>query len=140
MTATDQNPQQSAQPTPRKTINVVGAAIDKDGKVLCAQRGEGRSLAGFWEFPGGKIEPHETARQALHREIEEELLCEVEVANEVCTSSYDYDFGTVVLTSFVCHLISGAPHLTEHHEIRWVSARRNAHFGLGARQTEKRCD
>ena len=54
-------------------------------------------------------------------EIEEELLCEVEVANEVCTSSYDYDFGTVVLTSFVCHLISGAPHLTEHHEIRWVA-------------------
>ncbi len=100
MTATDQNPQQSAQPTPRKTINVVGAAIVKDGKVLCAQRGEGRSLAGFWEFPGGKIEPH---------------------ANEVCTSSYDYDFGTVVLTSFVCHLISGAPHLTEHHEIRWVA-------------------
>ena len=92
MTATDQNPQQSAQPTPRKTINVVGAAIVKDGKVLCA-----------------------------HREIEEELLCEVEVANEVCTSSYDYDFGTVVLTSFVCHLISGAPHLTEHHEIRWVA-------------------
>ena len=46
MTATDQNPQQSAQPTPRKTINVVGAAIVKDGKVLCAQRGEGRSLAG----------------------------------------------------------------------------------------------
>ena len=121
ITATDQNPQQSAQPTPRKTINVVGAAIVKDGKVLCAQRGEGRSLAGFWEFPGGKIEPHETARQALHREIEEELLCEVEVANEVCTSSYDYDFGTVVLTSFVCHLISGAPHLTEHHEIRWVA-------------------
>lgn len=121
MTATDQNPQQSAQPTPRKTINVVGAAIVKDGKVLCAQRGEGRSLAGFWEFPGGKIEPHETARQALHREIEEELLCEVEAANEVCTSSYDYDFGTVVLTSFVCHLISGAPHLTEHHEIRWVA-------------------
>ena len=82
MTATDQNPQQSAQPTPRKTINVVGAAIVKDGKVLCAQRGEGRSLAGFWEFPGGKIEPHETARQALHREIEEELLCEVEVATK----------------------------------------------------------
>ena len=65
MTATDQNPQQSAQPTPHKTINVVGAAIVKDGKVLCAQRGEGRSLAGFWEFPGGKIEPHETARHEI---------------------------------------------------------------------------
>ena len=102
MTATDQNPQQSAQPTPRKTINVVGAAIVKDGKVLCAQREKAESLAGFWEFPGGKIEPHETARQALHREIEEELLCEVEVANEVCTSSYDYDSVPSCSRSFVC--------------------------------------
>lgn len=106
--------------TPRKVINVVGAAIVRNGKVLCARRGEGRSLAGYWEFPGGKIEAHETAREALHREIEEELLCEVEVADEVCTSSYDYDFGTVILTTFVCHLISGTPRLTEHREIRWA--------------------
>ena len=90
MTDNDRNPQQSTQPAPRKTINVVGAAIVKDGKVLCAQRGEGRSLAGFWEFPGGKIEPHETARQALHREIEEELLCEVEVADEVLRLRFRY--------------------------------------------------
>ena len=82
----------------RKIINVVGAAIVTNGTVLCAQRGPGKSLAGYWEFPGGKIEPHETARQALHREIEEELLCEVEVAEEVCTSEYAYDFGTVRLT------------------------------------------
>lgn len=74
---------------PRKIINVVGAAIIKDGEVLCARRGEGKSLAGYWEFPGGKIELHESARQALHREIEEELLCEVEIGSEVCTTSYD---------------------------------------------------
>ena len=84
-------------------------------------RGPGKSLAGYWEFPGGKIEPHETARQALHREIEEELLCEVEVAEEVCTSEYAYDFGTVRLTTFVCHLIAGTPHLTEHTDIRWLN-------------------
>ena len=115
MTATEP----STQPS-RKTINVVGAVIVCDGKVLCAQRGEGKSLAGLWEFPGGKIEAHETAREALHREIEEELLCEVEVADEVCTSSYDYDFGTVTLTSFVCHLLNGAPRLTEHQAIQWL--------------------
>lgn len=105
-----------------KVINVVGAAIVRDGKVLCARRGPGKSLAGYWEFPGGKIEPHETARQALHREIEEELLCEVDVAGEVCTSEYAYDFGTVRLTTFVCHLLDGSevPHLTEHTEIRWL--------------------
>ena len=102
-----------------KRINVVGAAIVRDGKVLCARRGEGKSLAGYWEFPGGKIEPQETARQALHREIEEELLCEVEVADEVCTSEYAYDFGVVRLTTFICHLIDGTPRLTEHADIRW---------------------
>ena len=89
-----------AKQQPRNIINVVGAAIVRNGKVLCAQRGEGKSLAGFWEFPGGKIEPHETAREALHREIEEEVLCEVEVADEVCTSSYDYDFGTDLCDGF----------------------------------------
>lgn len=67
------------------------------------------------EIPGVKSNLMK-ARQALHREIEE-LLCEVEVAEEVCTSEYAYDFGTVRLTTFVCHLIAGTPHLTEHTDI-----------------------
>lgn len=102
-----------------KVMDVVGAAIVRDGRVLCAQRGEGRDLAGYWEFPGGKVKPGETRRQALQREIEEELLCEVTVADEVCTSVQRYDFGVVQLTVFVCRLESGTPRLTEHHEIRW---------------------
>ena len=59
--------------------------------------------------------------QALHREIEEELLCEINVAQEVCTSEYDYDFGTVRLTTFICHLVEGSPHLTEHTNIQWLA-------------------
>ncbi len=104
-----------------KIIRVVGAAIVRDGTVLCAQRGKGKSLAGYWEFPGGKIEARETAREALHREIEEELLCEVEVGEEVCTSTQQYAFGTVELTTFICHLLSGTPRLTEHHKIQWLT-------------------
>lgn len=100
-------------------IDVVGAAIVRDGKVLCARRGDGKSLAGYWEFPGGKVKPGESRREALRREIEEELLCEVTIADEVCTSVQRYDFGTVQLTTFICHLESGTPHLTEHQEIRW---------------------
>lgn len=110
----------SAEPKPRKQIRVVGAAIVREGKVMCAQRGGGKQLSGKWEFPGGKIEPHETPREALHREIEEELLCEVEIGDEVCTDSYDYDFGTVTLTVFICHLLSGEPRRTEHQEFRWL--------------------
>ena len=104
-----------------KIVRVVGAAIVRDGTVLCAQRGKGKSLAGYWEFPGGKIETHETAREALHREIEEELLCEIEVGDEVCTSTQQYDFGTVELTTFICHLLNGMPRLTEHHKIQWLT-------------------
>ena len=66
-----------------KLIDVVGAAIVRDGKVLCARRGNGKSLAGYWEFPGGKVKPGESRREALRREIEEELLCEVTIADEV---------------------------------------------------------
>ena len=103
-----------------KTVHVAAAVMIRGDRVYATQRGYGE-FKDKWEFPGGKIEPHETARQALHREIEEELLCEVEVAEEVCTSEYAYDFGTVRLTTFICHLIAGTPHLTEHTDIRWLN-------------------
>jgi len=105
----------------RKQINVVGAVVIRDGSVLCAQRGGGGALAGLWEFPGGKIEPNETAREALIREIDEELRCVVSVGDEVTTTSHDYEFGTVVLTTFYCDLLAGEPVLTEHTAVRWLT-------------------
>ena len=107
-------------PEEPKLIRVVGAAIVKDGKVLCAQRGSGKMLSGYWEFPGGKIEEGETPQQALRREIGEELLCEINVDKEVCTSDYLYDFVYVQLTTFIFHLIEGSPKLTEHTRMVWV--------------------
>ena len=89
-----------------KQINVVGAVIVWDGMVLCAQRGGRGSLAGLWEFPGGKIEPGETPRDALEREIAEELACSVDVATELTTSTHAYDFGDVTLTTFWCTMSS----------------------------------
>lgn len=104
-----------------KEIVVVGAIIERDGAILCARRPDGGALGGMWEFPGGKIEPGETARSALEREIHEELQCHIEVGDEVVTTAYDYDFGTVRLTTFRCTLVDGTPQLTEHADIRWVS-------------------
>ena len=102
-----------------KIINVVGAAIVRDGAVLCAQRGPGKSLAGYWEFPGGKIEPYETARQALHREMEEELLCEIEVAMRCAPASTPT---TSARSDSHIHLSPNQRHatLTEHTDIRWL--------------------
>jgi 8-oxo-dGTP diphosphatase len=104
----------------RKVIHVVGAVIVREGLVLCARRGMGGALGGLWEFPGGKIEPDESARDALLREITEELECEVAIGDEVTTTTHPYDFGDVVLTTFWCELSVGEPNLTEHSEVRWL--------------------
>jgi 8-oxo-dGTP diphosphatase len=104
-----------------KQINVVGAVIVKDGLILCAQRGPKGSLAGMWEFPGGKIEAGETSRDALEREIAEELRCTVLVGEEVTTTSHEYDFGVVTLTTFYCELVDGSPVLTEHADVVWLA-------------------
>jgi 8-oxo-dGTP diphosphatase len=103
------------------TIHVVGAVIVRDGFVLCAQRGEQGSLPGLWEFPGGKIEEEESATAALEREIAEELGCVVKVEEQITTTSHQYEFGNVSLTTFYCRLISGSPTTKEHASIRWLS-------------------
>ncbi len=88
--------------------------------VLAAQRSERMSLPGKWEFPGGKIEPGESPEQALARELDEELHCQVDVGRRVATTEHEYDFGIVILSTFYCTLISGMPQLVEHSEVRWV--------------------
>ena len=103
----------------KKDIYVVGAVVVSGGNVLCVQRGPDGTLPGFWEFPGGKIEVGETPQQALAREIYEELRCEVEVGEEVTTTSHEYDFGVVHLTTFYCDLVTGVPELTEHSQLVW---------------------
>lgn len=101
-------------------FDVVGAVLVVGGAVLCTQRGTG-DLAGMWEFPGGKVEPGETRREALVREIAEELGCLVRVGNEVGTTSHEYDLTIVNLTTFYCTLENGQPEVSEHSAARWVS-------------------
>ena len=100
----------------------VGILLRADGALLLSTRPEGKPYAGYWEFPGGKIEAGETPEQALRREMEEELLCKIEVGEHVETTSHEYDFGIVTLTTFYATLLDGEPKLTEHAEIRWIPA------------------
>ncbi|WP_182049106.1 (deoxy)nucleoside triphosphate pyrophosphohydrolase [Changpingibacter yushuensis] len=104
----------------KKRITVVGAVIVDGGNVFAARRSEHMSLPGMWEFPGGKVEAGETPQDALRRELMEELRCHVEVGQLVESTEYEYDFGVVHLTTFLCTMNGDAPHLTEHSEIRWV--------------------
>ena len=103
-----------------RTIEVVGAVLWRDGRILAAQRGAGRHLAGLWEFPGGKVEPGETHEAALVREIREELGCEIRVLGRIDSSRHRYEFGAVALTTFHAELLAGEPRSAEHAQLRWL--------------------
>ena len=104
----------------KKNIHVVGAVIWRDGKILCAQRGATKTLAYKWEFPGGKIERGESPEEALIREIQEEMNCDIVVGDQVEYTVHEYEFGFVHLTTFHCELVKDNWILTEHIDIKWL--------------------
>lgn len=105
-----------------KVIEVVGAAILNENKVLAMQRSDQMTLSGMWEFPGGKIETNESEKEALVREIREELNIDINILNYVNEATYAYDFGTVSLKVYTAEIISGSISLEEHSDGKWLSA------------------
>ena len=102
-----------------KTINVVAAIIEKDGRIFATQRGYG-AYKDWWEFPGGKIEAGETPEEALIREIREELRAEIKVGGLFHTVEYDYPKFHMIMQCFLCELISEEVELVEHEAARWL--------------------
>lgn len=108
--------------TTLKTINVVAAVIREGEKIFATAKGYGK-YKGKWEFPGGKIEPGETAQEALVREIREELDAEVEVGELIDTIEYDYPEFHLSMQCFLCTLHKGSSiRLNEASEARWLTA------------------
>lgn len=102
-------------------MEVVCAVIrDAGGRVLAARRPPGKAQAGRWEFPGGKIEPHEAAEAALVREIEEELGCTLAVGAALAPVDHPYPGGLIRLRPFLAEILAGQPVAHEHSELRWV--------------------
>lgn len=103
-----------------KTIQVVAAIIRQENKIFATQRGYGEFKDG-WEFPGGKMESGETPKQALAREIREELDTEIEVGELIDIVEYDYPKFHLTMHCFWCTVTSGDLVLKEHEAARWLT-------------------
>lgn len=102
-----------------KTIQVVAALIVHDGRIFATQRGYG-DWKGYWEFPGGKVEPGETPEDALVREIREELATEIHVEHYVTTIECDYPAFHLSMRCYLCSVLSGSLTLLEHEAAAWL--------------------
>ena len=104
-----------------KNIEVVAAVIRRGNEIFATQRGYGE-FKDWWEFPGGKIEAGETAEQALHREIKEELDAEITVGELISTVEWDYPDFHLTLHCFWCEASGDTLHLNEHEAAAWLTA------------------
>jgi 8-oxo-dGTP diphosphatase len=105
------------------TVLVVAVAlIDTDGRVLIGQRPEGKSLAGLWEFPGGKVQPGERPEGALIRELKEELGIDVQAAclAPFVFTSHAYESFHLLMPLYLCRRWSGVVQAREHSALKWV--------------------
>ena len=114
-----------AEPLPVVLVVAV-ALVDTDGRVLLAQRPAGKSMAGLWEFPGGKVQPGETPEAALIRELKEELDIDV---TEACLApltfaSHRYERFHLLMPLYVCRRWNGIVTPREGQALTWVRAQK----------------
>lgn len=103
-----------------KHIHVTCAIIEQDGLVLAAQRSADMNLPHKWEFPGGKIDPGESAEECLRREMIEEMGIRVSVGKSLPATTHQYPKFAVTLYPFICSIASGEIVLHEHAAIDWL--------------------
>jgi 8-oxo-dGTP diphosphatase len=101
------------------------ALVDADGRVLLTQRPEGKTLAGLWEFPGGKMDPGETPEECLIRELHEELGIVVKPAclAPLTFASHTYETFHLLMPMFICRRYEGIPRAMEGQVLKWVRPR-----------------
>ncbi len=107
----------------KKILLVVACALlDQDGRILLAQRPQGKSLAGLWEFPGGKVEQGETPEETLVRELDEELGITTKIAclAPLTFASHTYEAFHLLMPLYVCRRYEGIPHGREGQNVKWV--------------------
>lgn len=102
-------------------ITVTAAIIERDGKILIAQRKQDDYMGGKWEFPGGKVEDGETPEVCLKRELHEEFEADIEVGEFLLSSKYDYGDLAIDLLAYRAKLLSESITPHDHQSYRWVT-------------------
>lgn len=103
------------------TIKVACGIIYNNGKIFICKRKPEKSMGGYWEFPGGKVEENESYEGCLKRELMEELGMDVDVKEHFMTVQHDYGSFVIELASFTCELRSATYQLIDHDQLEWVS-------------------
>ncbi len=119
-------------PSKKLVLVVACAVIDADGRVLLAQRPEGKSMAGLWEFPGGKVEAGETPEVSLIRELEEELGIVTKAAclAPLSFASHAYENFHLLMPLYICRRFEGTPIAREGQQLKWVRAQDLRKFAM----------
>ena len=117
---------------PPLVLVAAAALVDADGRVLLARRPPGKSMAGLWEFPGGKVDAGETPEAALIRELKEELGVDVAASclAPFTFASYSYPEFHLLMPLYVCRKWSGIPAARERQQLAWVRPTRLADYPM----------
>ncbi|PNU21336.1 (deoxy)nucleoside triphosphate pyrophosphohydrolase [Geothermobacter hydrogeniphilus] len=116
------NRNQATRTATMPPLLVTAAIIEENGLILVTQRPEGSRHAGKWEFPGGKMEPGESPRQALERELREELNLEISAGDIVETLYHRYPWGAVLILAYRCRIRGGTLQHLQVADHRWLPA------------------
>lgn len=115
-----------------KTIEVVAAVIKQGNQYFCAQRKDQGELAKKWEFPGGKIELGETHKEALSREIREELSTEIIVKDHILTVEHQYKSFFLIMHAYECEIVHGELAISEHLDSKWLTKAQMSEYDFAA--------
>jgi 8-oxo-dGTP diphosphatase len=111
-------------------IEVVAAVIQRDGKYMIARRGPGKHLAGYWEFPGGKVEDSEAPEESLQREMREEFAVHAEIGSYLGDNVHDYGSKVVRLMAYKVTVEEDLHQSTDHDRIEWVEFSQMGNYQL----------
>lgn len=111
-------------------IDVTAAILEEENKIMIARRAKGKHLAGFWEFPGGKVEKDESLETCLIREMKEEFGVDITIDSYIGESVFKYPERTIRLRAFTCEIINGKMKLNDHDKIEWIKLEEITNYKL----------